>query len=131
MCEHVPARLLVLVTAMVPAPGEKAGDWWANTGHDDFVAEHPQPEDEIELFMHDVPEDLAAEALAAGRDQSGTPMGQPWPLTQWPDVPTRYLVCRDDRFHPAAWARGMARDRLGVEADEIERQPQRLPEPPA
>ena len=48
-----------------------------------------------------------------------TPMVQPWPLDRWPDVPNRYLVCRDDRFHPAAWARGMVRDRLDAEADEI------------
>lgn len=69
VCERVPARLLVLVTAMVPAPGERAADWWASTGHGDWTSEHPQPKDEIELFMHDVPPYLAAEALAAGRDQ--------------------------------------------------------------
>lgn len=47
-------------------------------------------------------------------------MKQPWPLDRWPDVPTRYLVCRDDRFHPPEWARGMVRDRLGFDADEID-----------
>src|SRR5688500_18858590 len=33
VCARRPVRLLVLVAAMVPRPGESAGDWWANTGH--------------------------------------------------------------------------------------------------
>ena len=32
VCERVPVRLLVLVAAMVPSPGEPPGAWWANTG---------------------------------------------------------------------------------------------------
>ena len=31
VCERVPVDLLVLLNAMVPTPGESAGDWWANT----------------------------------------------------------------------------------------------------
>jgi hypothetical protein len=42
------------------------------------------------------------------------------PKATWPDVPTRYLLCRDDRMFPAAWARRHARERLGIEADEID-----------
>ena len=72
------------------------------------------------MYMHDVRPELAAVALARGRDQSGTPMLEPWPLPSWPDVPTRYLVCRDDRFFPAEWAREMVHDRLGFTPDEID-----------
>jgi pimeloyl-ACP methyl ester carboxylesterase len=32
VCERLSARRLVLVNAMVPAPGEAAGDWWEHTG---------------------------------------------------------------------------------------------------
>ncbi len=49
-----------------------------------------------------------------------TPMSQPWPLTAWPDVPTRVLVGRDDRLFPAAFQRHVARERLGIEANEID-----------
>jgi len=45
---------------------------------------------------------------------------QPWPLEAWPETPTRYLLCRDDRMFAAAWARRHARERLGIEADEID-----------
>src|SRR4030088_1339718 len=32
VCERVPVDLLVLLNAMVPTPGESAGDWWGNPG---------------------------------------------------------------------------------------------------
>lgn len=34
--------------------------------------------------------------------------------------PTRYLLCRGDRMFPAMWARRHARQRLGIEPDEID-----------
>jgi hypothetical protein len=33
VCDRRRVDLAVLVNAMVPLPGETAGDWWANTGH--------------------------------------------------------------------------------------------------
>jgi pimeloyl-ACP methyl ester carboxylesterase len=106
------------VAGMVPAPGETGEEWWTNTGYAAPAGDHG--DDEIAIYLHDVPPDLAAEALARGRDQAMTPMREPWPLDAWPDVPTRYLLCRDDRFFDADWTRRMVRDRLGIEADEID-----------
>ena len=34
-------------------------------------------------------------------------------------MPTRYLLCRDDHFFPAEWMRGVVRERLGFDPDEI------------
>ena len=42
-------------------------------------------------------------------------MDDPCPLDAWPDVPTSFLVCADDRFFPPAWMAGVVRDRLGIE----------------
>jgi pimeloyl-ACP methyl ester carboxylesterase len=124
VCELLPVDLLVYVSAMVPAPGERAGEWWSATGHDAaFVAAQAAGgwgDDEISLYLHDVPEPLARQALALGRDQSGTPMSEPFPLAALPDVPTRFLLCRDDRFFPADWMRELVRDRLGSAPDEID-----------
>lgn len=47
-------------------------------------------------------------------------MAVPWPLTAWPSVPTRFVVCTEDRFFPPAFLRDLARKRLGIVADEIE-----------
>ena len=54
------------------------------------------------------------------RDQSGTPFEKPWPLAAWPDVPTRFLLCRDDRFFPAEFQRRVVRERLGITPDEMD-----------
>jgi hypothetical protein len=67
-----------------------------------------------------VPEDLAGEATARGRSQSDTPGAEPWPLPAWPDIPTRFVLCRNDRFFPASWLRAVVRDRLGIVPDEID-----------
>jgi len=125
VCDRLPVDLLVLVAGMIPRPGEPPDDWWANTGYQQARREHDEtaggpPADDIALFLHDVPPDLAAEALRRGRDQSATPGEQPWPLASWPKVPTRFLVCRDDRFFPAGFLHRVVRDRLGFTADEID-----------
>ncbi len=115
VCARVPVDLLVLLTAMVPRPGERSRDWWAATGF-----EGPSGGDVVANFLHDVPPDLAAEALSRGRAQSDTPGDEPWPLAAWPDVPTRYLLCRDDRFFTSDFVRPMVRERLGIEPDEVD-----------
>jgi pimeloyl-ACP methyl ester carboxylesterase len=114
VCDRLDVRLLVLVAAMVPRPGESAGDWWANTGH-----VFPDPFDPEVVFTHDLSPELAAASLEHVREQSGTPFVAPWPLDAWPEVPTRFLLCRDDRFFPADFLRRVVRDRLGIEPDEM------------
>ena len=112
VCDRVPVDLLVLVAAMVPAPGELAEEWWTNTGYASAY--------EGDVYYHDVAPELAAEAARRGRGQSPSPMAEPWPLPRWPEVPTRYLLCRDDRAFPADWLRGVVQERLGFAPDEID-----------
>jgi pimeloyl-ACP methyl ester carboxylesterase len=121
VCSRVPVDLLVLVAAMIPSPGETGEEWWVNAGWKQAAREHDGHDDSpIAVFLHDVPPELANEALDRERDQAGTPMVQPWPLDAWPNVPTRYLLCRDDRMFPAEWARRHVRERLGIIPDEID-----------
>jgi pimeloyl-ACP methyl ester carboxylesterase len=54
------------------------------------------------------------------RRQSEARMGEPSPLREWPDVPTRVLLCRDDRLFPAPFLRRVAEERLGIVPDEID-----------
>jgi SAM-dependent methyltransferase len=121
VCARLPVELLVLVAAMIPAPGETASAWSTATGLDQTDRDDADYDGrELEIFYHDVPPALAAEALRHGRAQSWTPWKEPWPLDAWPDVPTRFVLCRDDRVFPAAWLRGVVRDRLGIVADELD-----------
>ena len=109
------ACLIVLVAAMVPRAGESPGEWWSNTGH-----VFPDPFDPEEVFAHDLPPDVAAQLATRLRRQSDTPFEQPWPLDAWPDVPTRFVLCRDDRFFPAPFLRRVVRERLGIAPDEMD-----------
>jgi pimeloyl-ACP methyl ester carboxylesterase len=119
VCNRLPVTLLVLVAGMVPSPGESAEEMFANTGY--ASEEHGDPKDVVGTFYQDVEPTLAAEALAkGGRRQSETPSKEPWPLPAWPDVPTRYLLCRQDRLFPVTWVRRVVRDRLGIIPDEID-----------
>jgi pimeloyl-ACP methyl ester carboxylesterase len=118
VADRVPVALLVLVAGLVPAPGETAGDWWANTGY-----EPPRggwSGDVRATFYHDVPKEIADEAMKRGRGQSDRPAMEPWPLEAWPDVPTRFVLCRDDRLLPADFLRRVVRERLGLVPDEID-----------
>ena len=112
VCERIPVDLLVFIAGMIPAPRELFNDWWTNTGYEESGLDN--------VFYHDVPPELAAEAQTKERNESSAALQQPWPLETWPEVPTRYLLCRDDRMFPAEWARRHARERLGIEADEMD-----------
>jgi pimeloyl-ACP methyl ester carboxylesterase len=103
---------------MIPAPGEAPADYWANTRYEEEARD--RYDDEIALFYQDVPPVLAAEALKRGRTQSEARMGEPSPMTEWPRVPTRVLLCRDDRLFPPPFVRRVARERLGLTPDEID-----------
>jgi pimeloyl-ACP methyl ester carboxylesterase len=122
VCSRLPVTELVLVNPMIPAPGETAGDWWANSGQekarrelDEREGRSPDaPFDLLVVFFHDVPADVAAEGMAGAPDQASRPFGEPWPLDAWPDVPTRVLSSRDDRLFPVDFQIRLAKARLGL-----------------
>jgi pimeloyl-ACP methyl ester carboxylesterase len=49
-----------------------------------------------------------------------TPLDEPWPLTAWPNVPTRVLAGRHDRMFPLDFQRRVARERLGIEVEAVD-----------
>jgi pimeloyl-ACP methyl ester carboxylesterase len=128
VAERVPVERIVLLNAMVPKPGESAGDWWAVTGQAAARAACAEREgrtadtvDPLVDFFHDVPPEVVAEAMEADApQQSGAPFEKPWPLASWPDVPTRFLQGREDRFFPLEFQRRVVAQRLpGVEVEEL------------
>ena len=66
---------------------------------------------------------MPADVIAAGerhqRPEAGIVFGQPCAFERWPDVPTTVLVGRDDRFFPADFQRQVARERLGLDVEEL------------
>lgn len=129
VCAQVPVRRMVLVAAMVPLPGETGMEFWTASGYEDAVRERAEREGLavdvssraglVDTFAHDVDPLLSAEAARRRRHQAMRPMTEPWPLPDWPDVPTSFLVLGDDRFFPPDFLHRLAKERLGVVADEM------------
>ncbi|WP_216900550.1 alpha/beta fold hydrolase [Nocardia alni] len=113
------AEALVLVSAMIPSPGETPDDWWKRSGRPSSGIT-----DQYELYYHDVPRELAERVSAhdgaliekMSMDRVGR---EPWPLSAWPDIPTRYVLCRDDRLFTAEFVRRHVSERLGITPDEM------------
>lgn len=112
VAERVNATALVLVTAMLPHPGEPPAEWWTNTGYTDSGLE--------DQFWHDVPPHLAEESEKRTRDMSETAMTTPWPLKAMPAVPTHFILCTEDRFFTPEFMRRVVAERLaGVQPVEL------------
>lgn len=121
VADRLPVCVLVLLAGMIPAPGERPDDWWETTGCNQArdAAGLSAIEDPFESFYHDVPRNLAEESMHREREESSRAGGEPWPLTVWPDLPTKFIVCKDDRFFPPEFFRDLARTRLRIVPDEI------------
>lgn len=121
-CDRVPARMLILVNAMVPAPGETPGAWWSATEALDAriaAAKAGGYDTEFDLatyFLHDLDPEIGTEVLSNPGDEADVAFATPCDITAWPNVSTTAVVGRDDRFFPLEFQRRVLRDRIGVEA---------------
>jgi pimeloyl-ACP methyl ester carboxylesterase len=129
VCSRLEVELLVMLNAMIPVPGETFNAWWSNTGSESARREYhasiglapDDVDDDAVIYYHDLPAEARDEAMRREwQDQSMTPLNEPWPLQAWPDVPTRILSGRHDRMFPLEFQRRVARQRLGLQVDEID-----------
>jgi pimeloyl-ACP methyl ester carboxylesterase len=127
-CDRLPVAELVLLNAMIPAPGETAGEWWSNTGQAEAVRSNDLREgrdpdagfDAQTYFLHDLPPDVLELLMSSGEAEPVDSLFETrFPLTRWPDAPTTVLAGRDDRFFPYEFQRRIARDRLGLEVEQL------------
>jgi pimeloyl-ACP methyl ester carboxylesterase len=135
-----PVRRLVWLGAVVPMPGTTYLEYLA-TQSDAVVFAGAEEMNKGELaddpelsggdgltipwtqarasFYHDVPEPLARSAWSRLRPQAMTPLTEPCPFTEWPEVPSTYIVMADDRTVGPAWSRRVATERLGADLVEL------------
>jgi pimeloyl-ACP methyl ester carboxylesterase len=118
--------LMVFLAAAIPVPGMSFSEQLQPdpTGmlYRDWLGQNPAKDDDAALtfLFHDCTPDVAAWALTTRLKWN--PAGlyeEPCPLSGWPDVPSAYVLCRDDRTIRPDWSRRAAKERLGVEAIEI------------
>jgi pimeloyl-ACP methyl ester carboxylesterase len=120
-CALLPVRALVLLNAMLPAPGETASAWGENTGAGrarTAAARAGGYTEEFELdtyFLHDVAPEVAAAGEPYQRPEADIAFEQPCPFERWPEIETMVLAGRDDRLFPIDFQRRVARERIGAE----------------
>jgi len=125
VCGRVPVRALVFLNAMIPAPGERAGDWWENTKSGEARVEAAErggysPEfDLATYFLHDLPKDVIEESERHARPEADIVFQQPCRFEGWPDIPIHVVAADDDRFFPAEFQARIAKERLGKAVDRI------------
>lgn len=127
-CDRLPVSELMLLNAMIPTPGETAGEWWADTGQPEAMRSNDLREgrdpdagfDAQTYFLHDMPPDVLALLMSSGEEQpAGSLFQTGFALSHWPDVPTVVLAGRDDRFFPYEFQRRVAKERLGVDPEQL------------
>jgi pimeloyl-ACP methyl ester carboxylesterase len=121
-----PLERLVFLHALLPRPGQSVVDQLGTEPEmfdpEMFAAPAPFWEDEAvatRFLLHDCPPEIARAAFRRLRPEPGVLGSEVSPLATWPDVPSAYILCRDDRTATPAWARRAARERLGVEPIEL------------
>lgn len=118
VAERLGASALIFVAAMIPMPGETAGEWWATSGFQQVWGD--QEMDVGEHFFHDVAPSVVRALIDRGEpEQTDRVMADPFPLAALPAIPTRGIAATDDRFFPAPFMDQLIRDRLGVEPEHV------------
>jgi pimeloyl-ACP methyl ester carboxylesterase len=129
-----PVRHLVYLCAMVPDIGRSVFDQMS----DELEMLNPvayeqglsEPDEQLRqvwidlnlacaMFYGDCDEPTTKAAIDRLRPQSAYPALQPFSLTEFPAVPTTYVVCSDDQILRPEWSRHTARQRLGADLIEL------------
>jgi pimeloyl-ACP methyl ester carboxylesterase len=119
VAERRPIAHLVLLCALLPEPGMSL-DEQARTDPSMWAPQLPEG-GHVDVLYNCCRPDVAAAARAQLRPQARTPFTEKTPVTTWPPAPacTSIFATHDLVVNPA-WSPRATRDRLGVEAIEID-----------
>ncbi|HVF77548.1 MAG TPA: alpha/beta hydrolase [Solirubrobacteraceae bacterium] len=125
-----PVRALVYLAALVPEPGVSLNEqfaWGENMLLPDYTAGIENTGAlsrwvDFDVYhcvgCHDCPEPVARERFARSRGQCRALYRKPCSLTAVPDVPTRFILCSEDRLMNNALLEPAVRER--VDSDPVE-----------
>ena len=126
VCARVPVKMVVLVNAMIPMPGETPGAWWGNTNSAAAriaAAKRGGYSTEFEMFqyfLHDVPADVIKAGEKNQRQEAPVAFAEPALFKAWPTIPIHVVASKGDRFFPLGFQIEIAKKRLGETVDEID-----------
>ena len=121
---------LVFLGALIPVPGERMLDVFRREGVRGDTAPYIEEDAErrsswtsyegaFEIFYRDVEPPRARAAFERLRPQARAPYAEICALERFPDVPTSYVLMREDRMILPRWSREAAPARLGVQPIEL------------
>jgi pimeloyl-ACP methyl ester carboxylesterase len=127
---RVPVRRLVFLCANVPVPGQVYLDYLDEPGNEGGRTVPPHEIDDEgrlfltypvarEVFYGDVDDQLARAAWERLRPNNSTGYTEKCPVDTWPDVPSSYILCTEDRILGQDWSRRVSVERLGGPAIEL------------
>ena len=133
VADRRPVRELVYLAAMLPEPGVSLNDQFRRGDRlllSEYMSGVAGPgEDGISRWVdfgvyhrtscHDCAEPVARERFERSRGQSNRPYRDPCSLATQPDVPTRYLMCSEDRLMNNPYWRPVVSTRLGIRPLEL------------
>jgi pimeloyl-ACP methyl ester carboxylesterase len=125
VCARAPVSMLVFVNAMIPVPGETAGEWWDNTGSTAAriaAANRGGYGTDFDLatyFLHDLSAETIRQGEAHERPEAEIVFGEPCRFAAWPDIPIHVIAGGDDRFFPLDLQRPVAQARLDATVEKL------------
>jgi pimeloyl-ACP methyl ester carboxylesterase len=121
-----PVQALVFLAAIVPKIGASLVErFFGEEKHmfqPDWPGKNPAQNREhaLHYIFHDCPSALAEQGIAHLRPQASSLVAtEKPPLEVWPQIPSGYIVCSEDRTISPAWSRWASRTLLGIEPVEI------------
>ncbi len=118
-------RGLIFVNAMIPSPGETAGEWGDAVGSSEArlsaARRHGYSEtfDLETYFFHDVPRDIVKASERHERNEAEIVFTERCDFTAWPAIPIRAIAGTEDRLFPVELQRDVARARLGIALETV------------
>jgi Alpha/beta hydrolase family len=119
------ARHLVFLAAVIPQIGKSLRDQVNDDSsmfNPEWLGKDPTKDDQLALkfLVHDCSRELSRWALGAMSLMfARQAILETCPLSVWPDVPSSYTLCSEDRAIQPQWSRRAARERLGVVPTEL------------
>jgi pimeloyl-ACP methyl ester carboxylesterase len=116
---------LVFLAAIVPQVGTSLREQALTDKrmfNPDWLGKNPTTDEETarQFLFHDCSEEATRWALGTlSLMYARQAILETCPLQVWPDIPSAYIVCAEDRTIRPEWSRRVAKERLGVSAIEL------------
>jgi pimeloyl-ACP methyl ester carboxylesterase len=125
VAEQCPVSRLVFLAAIIPQVGRSFLEQIRDNPDmlwPDWIGKDPTKDHEtaVHFLFHDCSPEITKWALTTLRLMyARRALAEIFPLERWPELPSSYILCREDRTVRPEWLRRAAWERLGINAIEL------------